>query len=107
MSVRLLALSIVIAAFGLLTAAALFDVGYLGILAPHFQSLGAGQVFADLVIACSLACFWMISDGRARGINPWPFVIATLFLGSFGPLFYLVLREVRANAPGRVAASPR
>ncbi len=36
--------------FGALSAVALWQHGYWGILAPHFQSFGAGQVLADLVI---------------------------------------------------------
>jgi hypothetical protein len=98
MSARLIALLVVIALFGLLTTVALIDVGYLGILEPHFRSWGAAQVFADLVIACLLGCIWMVADGRTRGINPWPFVVATLFLGSFGLLFYFVRRELREGA---------
>jgi hypothetical protein len=94
----LIALIAVIGLFGVLTALALLDVGYFGIVAPHVQSWGGGQVFADLVILAVLACFWMVADGRARGINPWPFVIATFLLGSFGVLFYLVARELRAGA---------
>jgi ABC-type Fe3+-siderophore transport system permease subunit len=35
MSVRLVALAVVVIAFGILTALALGDVGYFGILAPH------------------------------------------------------------------------
>jgi hypothetical protein len=104
MSPRLLALLLVIGLFGALTSVALMDVGYLGIFEPHFQSWGAAQVFADLVILALLGCFWMVADGRARGINPWPFVVATLFLGSFGVLFYLVLREVRQGAPRPASA---
>ena len=103
MSTRLIALIAVIGLFGVLTALALLDVGYFGILAPHLQSWGGGQVFADLVILAVLACVWMVADGRARGINPWPFVIATFLLGSFGVLFYLVVRELRASASGPVA----
>ncbi|HVH06392.1 MAG TPA: DUF2834 domain-containing protein [Myxococcota bacterium] len=103
MSTRLVLLLAVMAAFAGLSALALADVGYFGIIAPHFSSWGAGQVLADLVIACSLACFWMVADARAHGINPWPFVVATLFLGSFGVLGYLVLREVRV--PVRVATT--
>jgi hypothetical protein len=105
MSVRLILLSVVIALFAALTAVALLDVGYLGIIEPHFRSWGAGQVFADLVIMCALGSLWMIVDGRARGLNPWPFVVATLFLGSFGVLGYLVLREVRAGARVPVAST--
>ena len=82
--------------FGLLTAAALWTHGYWGIVAPHFQSFGAGQVFADLVIALVLVMTWMWRDARATGRNPWPWIIATLALGSFGPLVYLLTRRERA-----------
>jgi hypothetical protein len=40
----------------------------------------------------------MVRDARERGLNPWPFVILTVLAGSFGPLLYLVLREVRSGA---------
>jgi hypothetical protein len=95
MSSRLVVLLAVIAGFGVLTALALMDVGYFGILSPHFQSWGGAQVFFDLVIACLLACIWMMSDARERGLAAWPFVLITLVMGSFGPLLYLVVREVR------------
>lgn len=104
MSVRMTLLLVVLALFGLLTAIALLDVGYFGILEPHFRSWGAAQVFADLVIACTLGCIWMVLDGRERGIGPWPFVVTTLFLGSFGLLGYLVVRELRSDARAGVAA---
>ena len=107
MSVRLLVLFVVIALFGALTALALEDVGYLGILAPHFQSWGGAQVLADLVIMCALGCVWMVEDARARGIAAWPFVAATVFLGSFGVLGYLVVRELRAGARAGVGDAAR
>jgi hypothetical protein len=97
MSIRMLALLIVILSFGTLTAVALLDVGYLGIIAPHFQSWGAGQVLADLAILALLACVWMVDDARARGLPAWPFVLLTMVGGSFGPLSYLVVREVRTR----------
>jgi hypothetical protein len=98
MSARFLGLVAIIGLFGVLTATALMEVGYLGIIAPHFRSWGAGQVLADLVIMCTLGCLWMIPDARARGINPLPYVVVVLFAGSFGVLFYLVARELRAGA---------
>jgi hypothetical protein len=100
MSRRLLALLVVLGLFGVLSAIALLDVGYLGIIAPQFKSWGAGQVLADLAILAVLACVWMVADARQRGLNAWPFVFLTLVAGSFGPLCYLVQREVRAG--GRV-----
>ena len=98
MSLRLAALLVVIVLFGALTAVALADVGIVGIFLPHFQAWGPAQVFADLVILAVLACFWMVRDGRAHGLNPWPFVVLTVLAGSFGPLLYLVMRELRSGA---------
>ncbi|MBS1789066.1 MAG: DUF2834 domain-containing protein [Acidobacteria bacterium] len=84
--------------FGSLTAVALWQHGYWGIIAPHFQSFGAGQVLADLVIALTLAMVWMWRDAKATGRNPWPWIVATLALGSFGPLFYLLTRKSAVKA---------
>jgi hypothetical protein len=98
MSARLLVLLLVITFFGALTILALLDVGYLGILLPHFQSWGAGQVLADLVILAVLACIWMALDAPARGLSAWPFILLTLAAGSFGPLIYLLVREVQGRA---------
>jgi len=103
MSAKLLVLVAVVAAFGVLSALALLDVGYFGIIAPHFQSWGGGQVFADLVILAVLAVFWMVDDARERRLNPWPFVAITVVAGSFGPLLYLIMRELRS--PARRSAS--
>lgn len=103
MSVRLLVLLLVTAAFGVLTAIALADVGYLGIFLPHFQAWGPAQVFADLVILAVLGCVWMVADGRERGLPAWPFVAVTLAAGSFGVLFYLIWREAKAARRGPIA----
>jgi hypothetical protein len=104
MSGRLLLLLLVIALFTALTVMALLDVGYFGIIEPHFQDWGPGQVFADLVILAVLACIWMAGDAKAHGLNPWPFIALTLVGGSFGPLLYLVVREVRAGARNKATA---
>ncbi len=98
MSARLFTLAAVIVAFGVLTTLALMDVGFLGIIRPHFQSWGGAQVFFDLVIMGVLVIIWMVRDAPQRGLPAWPFVLATLALGSFGPLAYLVVRELRSGA---------
>ena len=97
MSIRLVLLVVVTAGFGVLSAIALIDVGYFGIIEPHFKAWGAAQVFTDLVIVAVLAIVWMVKDARAKGWNPWPFVVLTLAAGSFGPLGYLIMRELRAG----------
>ena len=86
-------LSFVLAAFTVLTALALWFHGYWGIVAPHFQSLGAAQVLVDLVIALGLFLAWMWRDAQASGRNPWPWLVLTLAAGSFGPLLYLLTRR--------------
>jgi len=89
-------IGVVLVLFGALSAIALQQHGFWGILQPHFQSTGGAQVFADLVIALSLAMVWIWRDARATGRNPWPWLAATLALGSFGPLVYLLTHRDRA-----------
>jgi hypothetical protein len=89
---------IILALFSALTAVALYQHGYWGIVVPNFQSTGTGQVFADLVIALVLVLLWIWRDARAVGRNPWPWVFATLALGSFGPLVYLLTRDSSRKA---------
>jgi len=88
-----LLLTTALALLGAVTAAALWQHGYLGILAPHFQSWGGAQVLLDLAIALSLVLTWLWKDARATGRNPWPWLAATLVAGSFGPLLYLLTRR--------------
>jgi len=86
-------LAITLTLFGALSAAALWQHGYWGILAPHFQSFGGAQVLADLVIALVLVMLSMRHDAKATGRSTWPWIVATLALGSFGPLIYLLTRK--------------
>ena len=89
-----LLITMVLAAFSALTAVAIWNHGYWGIIAPHFKSFGAGQVLFDLVIALVLIMIWMVRDARALGMNPWPWLVLTLAAGSFGPLIYLLTRKL-------------
>lgn len=91
MNARILLLTAVLLAFGTLSAYALAQHGYWGIFEFHFPSSAGWQVLADLAIACALAMVWMVSDARRTGRTVWPFLLATLILGSFGPLLYLLV----------------
>jgi drug/metabolite transporter (DMT)-like permease len=77
--------------FTALTAYAVMQVGYIGIFDYHRHSPAGWQVFADLVIALVLVLLWLVPHAKKAGRNPWPWVVLTLLLGSFGPLLYLVL----------------
>ncbi len=87
------ALILTFIAFSALSTIALWQHGYWGILEPHFQTFGAAQVLADLVIALSLFLVWMWRDARTSGRNPWPWLVLTLVSGSIGALLYLLLRQ--------------
>jgi hypothetical protein len=89
MNKRALAI-IVLIPFSLLTLYAIAKVGYIGIFDYHRHSPAGWQVFVDLVIALLLVLTWLIPEAKKAGRNPWPWVVITLFMGSFGPLLYLV-----------------
>lgn len=86
-------LILVLIPFSVLTAAALWQVGYLGLFTPHFVNYGTLQVLVDLVIAISLGMCWIWLDALKTGRNPWPWLVLSLVAGSFGPLLYLVTRK--------------
>ena len=87
------ALVLVLIPFSVLTAAALWQVGYLGLFTPHFVNYGTWQVLIDLVIAVSLGKYWIWLDAHKTGRNPWPWLLLSLVAGLFGPLLYLVTRK--------------
>ena len=92
LNTRLLAILILIP-FTVLSAYALWDVGYIGIWDYHRHSSAGWQVIVDLVIAVALILVWLVPDARKAGKNPWPWVLLTLVTGSFGPLLYLIFRK--------------
>ncbi len=92
------ALIFVILAFGAYSMYVMHAVGYFGLWQSVFVNVATIQVILDLVIVCTLACFWMVGDARKTGRNPWPYVAITLTAGSFGPLFYLLIGEFRNKA---------
>lgn len=83
-------LAIITLDFAALSAYAIWQHGYWGIIAYHLPSSAGWQVGADLVIACTLAMAWMVADARRNGRVVWPYLLITLALGSFGPLLYLL-----------------
>ncbi len=64
--------------------------GFIGFLTVAGREPWALQLLLDLVIMAWFAVRWMVRDARAAGRNPWPFVAATVVVGSIAPLIYVV-----------------
>jgi hypothetical protein len=92
MKLRLL-LALILVLFGGLTVITLWNDGVLGIFSSIVHSYGSLQIYVDLVIAASLINVWIWHDAKEYGRNPWGWIIATLVVGSFSPLVYLLFRK--------------
>ena len=90
-------LALVTAAFSLLTIAAIREHGLIGIFAAALRDLASLQIFVDLVIALMLVLVWIWQDAKRTSRNPWPWIVATLFTGSFAPLAYLLTSRRNAG----------
>jgi len=88
---------LILLAFGTFSAELVRADGYTGFLTVAAREKWALQMLLDVGIACTVAGFlWLVPDAKKRGIPAWPYLVATLFLGSVGLLAYLVHREVKA-----------
>jgi len=92
---RRLVAAVVLLPFAVFSSWVVWRHGYLGFLSLARAEPWALQMLLDLVIACTIAIGWMRADARRNGVNALPYVIATLALGSIGPLAYLVLTPRR------------
>ena len=79
--------------FGIFTAFALWNEGISSIPASIMHSYNSIQIYVDLVIAAMLINVWIWHDAKAHGRNPWGWIIATVIVGSFSPLLYLITRK--------------
>lgn len=80
--------------------------GYFGFLTLAAREPWGAQILIDLALALVFVTGWLIRDARARGMNPWPYVIATPFVGTMAPLLYLVVRGLKErNAAGHDAVA--
>ena len=87
-----------------MTFMAVYEHGYMGFFDLALANSATSLLFFDLVICLTLIAVWMVPDARARGRNPWPYLLIALFFGAAGPLIYLIVREGK-NAPAGVPAA--
>ena len=85
--------ALALAVFGAFSCWVVATQGYFGFIRLADREPWALQMLIDLVIASSFAVTWMVRDARKRGIASWPFVVATLLLGTIGVLAYCVRRS--------------
>ena len=93
-----IALAVVLADFAAFTAYVIAQTGIVGFLEAAHGNLASLQVLIDLSIALTIVVAWMWQDARQHDINPLPYAVLTLALGSIAPLLYLVRRFGRENA---------
>ena len=71
--------------------------GYVGFWKSVWKRSASRQVVIDLYIAVTILSVWMIYDSTQVGISKiWVavYLIVSLFMGSFGILFYLIHRSI-------------
>lgn len=93
MNRKQIVLAVITFDFVCLTAWAVVEHGYIAIFANIFQDLATIQVGVDLVLALGMVAAWMWTDAARHGLRVWPYLLMTPFLGSIGPLLYLLHRE--------------
>lgn len=103
---RLVALLAALVAFTTWSLIIVAPEGLPGLLSLLREQAWGQQVFVDLCIALTVSWTWLASEARARGINPWPYLIATPFVGSIAVLAFLIHRELVLRRGVTVGASP-
>jgi|GEM_PF-3430681 len=97
---------IVTAAFGAYSFWALAQVGYLGLWQGGFANIGATQITLDLIVSSILLIGFVARDCKAQGRAWWPWALATVLLGSFGTLGYLLWPQKAAAQAANAGARP-
>ncbi len=91
--------------FTALTAWALFTGSSPELFAQIWDNPWAVQISVDLCIAAMFGIAWVWRDAKERGINPLPWALAVLPLGSLALLAYAMRRSfAEAPSPRRVAS---
>ena len=92
MNPKQVGLSIVLVGFAALNAYCFYTFGTEGFVHAALANAATAAVFIDLVIALTMIAVWMIRDAAHRGKTVLPYLLLMVFLGSMGPLIYLIGR---------------
>jgi len=91
---RLAALLVVFVAFTAWSLTVLAGQGLGGFFSLVGREPWAAQLLVDLSLSLVVAWSWLRHDARTRGITAWPYMVATVALGSVAVLAYLLHREL-------------
>lgn len=72
---------------------------------PVVQAKWGAQIGLDLCISLSLLWTFMLRDPSLRAARPWPWMLATIVLGSIAPMLFLVIHRARADRETAPAAA--
>lgn len=97
MNAKQVSVVLVLVAFSALSVVPVYHYGYVGTFRLSLANSATIQVSTDLVIALTLVLIWMWQDSREREIPFVPYLLITVFAGSFGPLLYLLRRLGRPD----------
>jgi hypothetical protein len=84
-----------LATFGTFSVYCAVTEGPLGFLSLALSHEWGMQMFLDVGVSLVIASFWIVPDAKKHGINPWPYLVACVGLGSIAALGYVVHRELR------------
>jgi hypothetical protein len=94
-----IAVGVVLMLFADLNAYVLWQYGFMGFWELATANAATIAVMVDLTIALGFVTVWMWRDARRRGITLAPYLALTAFLGSVGPLLYVVVNGRKAELP--------
>ncbi|MFN4112871.1 MAG: hypothetical protein ACK4GD_02895 [Sphingomonadaceae bacterium] len=78
--------ALLLAAFAAFSAFTIAQEGVMTVVANHTMNFWGTQVWYDLLIAVSLALFFIMPRARAAGMNPLPWVLFVAATASIGLL---------------------
>lgn len=93
--------AVLFAAFAAFSAFTIAQEGVMAVVVNHTMNFWGTQVWYDLLIAVSLALFFIVPRSRSAGMNPLPwvlFVAATASIGLLAMVARLWWLERRAQA---------
>ena len=90
----------ILIAFGAFSIWVIGTYGYFGYLTSARNDHWTLQLLIDLTLSLVVANAWVITDARKRGLVAWPYVVATIVVGSLAIGVYLIRRAFSADLSG-------